>query len=358
MIQVVRKIPYYRSFRTFGWPVQLPLNLTVSPSFRCNSQCKTCNVYEKNSFELSIEEWRKIFLELGQVPFWVTISGGEPFLNKWLPDLTCLLYDTCKPAIINIPTNGLLIDRIPDYVNRIVAHCRRASVVVNVSIDAIGQLNDEIRGVPGAYNKAVSTFKSLKSLKLPNLSVGIHTVISRYNVDLIPQIYTTLIALNPDSYITEIAEERVELGTIGVDITPDQQRYEKVADYLIARLKKERFKRLGKVTRIFRIEYYEMVKRILRERRQVVPCYSGFASAHIAPDGNVWMCCIKAESIGDLKTVNYSFRDLWLGEKAERMRAKIKAGSCHCPLANAAYTNMLHNGGSLFRVSRNLLVGK
>ena len=132
-------------------------------------------------------------------------------------------------------------------------------------------------------------------------------------------------------------------------------RYMVAADYLIERLKSDWFSRLGKVTRAFRMEYYELVKRILKERRQVIPCYAGFASAHIAPDGNVWMCCIKAESIGDLKTVDYRFADVWFGETAQRMRANIKAGRCHCPLANTAYTNILHSGRSLSRVSRNLV---
>ena len=209
MIQVIRKVPFIWCFRTFGRPRRLPMNLTISPSFRCNSRCKTCNVYEKESRELSIEEWQRVFTSLGRAPFWVTVSGGEPFLNRRLPDLAGALYDTCRPAIINIPTNGLLVDRIPDYVERIAEHCRNSEVVINVSIDDIGELNDEIRGVAGAYEKALATFSALKAMDLDNLSVGIHTVISKYNVGRISEIYPVLVSMHPDSYITEIAEERV-----------------------------------------------------------------------------------------------------------------------------------------------------
>jgi MoaA/NifB/PqqE/SkfB family radical SAM enzyme len=200
----------------------------------------------------------------------------------------------------------------------------------------------------------VATFRAVKALALPNLSVGIHTVISRFNVEAIPSIYQTLRALNADSYITEIAEERVELDTVGANITPDSEHYAEAADYLVGQLKKERFKRLGRITRVFRMEYYKLVERTLRERRQVIPCYAGFASAHITPDGNVWMCCVRGESIGNLKSAEFRFREVWFGSKAEEQRKSIKAGECHCPLANAGYTNMLHSPVSLLRVLRNL----
>ena len=162
--------------------------------------------------------------------------------------------------------------------------------------------------------------------------------------------------LNPDSYITEIAEERVELGTIGADITPDAAQYERAADYLIKQLAGERFHRLGRVTRVFRMAYYDLVKRILTERRQVIPCHAGFASAQIAPDGDVWMCCVRAESIGNLKRSNFRFRDVWFSPAAEAQRRSIKAEECHCPLANAAYTNMLHHPGALLQVAKNFRV--
>ena len=355
MLGIISKVPWYVLFRAGGLPRMLPMSLTISPSFRCNSRCRTCNVYKKDSAELSVQEWERVFTGLGKAPFWVTISGGEPFLNEHLGDLACLCYDICSPAIINIPTNGLLAGRIPDVVRRIGTHCRDSAVVVNVSIDAVGIANDDIRGVPGSYDKALASVKALKALQLPNLSVGIHTVISRFNVEAIPSIYQTLRAFDADSYITEIAEERVELDTIGACITPESERYTEAADFLIGQLQKERFSRLGRITRIFRMEYYHLVKRILQEHRQVIPCYAGFASAQIAPDGNVWACCVRAENMGNLKSVDFDFKKIWFGKGAEQVRKSIRAGECHCPLANAAYTNMLHSPGSLFRVMCNLV---
>ena len=319
------------------------MNLTLSVSYSCNSRCKTCNIYKKKSRELTLHEWESIFKSVGKNLFWVTMSGGEPFLRPDLAAITTSLYDLCGPAIINIPSNGLLTERISSVVQHIGHHCRKSQIIVNISIDEIGDKHDTIRGIPGSYARAVETFTALRSLKLSNLSIGIHTVISRFNVKRIPEISRHLMMLKPDSYITEIAEEREELDTIGSNISPEYNDYANAVDFLQGQIKAADFNSVGKITRAFRMKYYDMAKKILLEKRQVIPCYSGFASAQISPDGDVWMCCIKAKSIGNLRDVNYDFSKVWFSPNADAIRKQIKNQECFCPLANAAYTNMLHN---------------
>lgn len=355
MLKVISKVPSYVLFRIIGWPRLLPMNLTLSVSYRCNSHCKTCNIHERKADELSLDEWKKIFKGLGHGVFWVTMSGGEPFLRNDLPEIVYSVYDECRPAIINIPTNGVLVERIPEMVVEIAEYCRQAQVVINVSIDDIEEKHDSIRGVPGNYERALRTFTALKRIDLQNLSIGVHTVISRFNVDRIPAVYDTLSDLHPDSYITEIAEEREELCTVGSGITPSPEEYKKAIDYLLVRLQKDHFAKVGRITRAFRIEYYQMVKRVLSERRQIIPCYAGFASAQVSPDGDVWMCCVKAQSVGNLRDNGYDFKKVWFSQKAELARKSIKNGECFCPLANASYTNMLHNPRSLSRVLLNFV---
>jgi MoaA/NifB/PqqE/SkfB family radical SAM enzyme len=306
------------------------------------------------SEELSLNEWEKIFRNIGNTLFWATMSGGEPFLREDLPDLVCKLYEHCRPSIINIPTNGILQERIPRFVQKIAEHCSQADIVVNVSIDGIGDEHDEIRGIPGNYERVLETFHKLKELKRDNLAVGIHTVISRFNVSRIPEIYGQLRSLHPDSYITEIAEERQELNTIGADITPAERDYAAAVNFLSKQMKHGSYNKVGKLTRAFRTEYYQMVKKVLNEKRQVIPCYAGIASGQIAPNGDVWMCCVKAESAGNLKEFEYDLSKVWFSEDAMKMRADIKGGACYCPLANASYTNMLHHPKTLCRVCLNL----
>jgi MoaA/NifB/PqqE/SkfB family radical SAM enzyme len=355
MLSLILRLPFYFLFRAAGVPRHLPLGYTFSVSYRCNSRCRTCNVYKKDSVELSLDEWKSVFDSLGRSVFWATISGGEPFFRKDLVKIVKALYDRCAPSVINIPTNGLLIHKISSAVEEIARYCRCSQIVINVSIDDIGDKHDAIRGIKGSYKRATETFRRIRSLGLPNVAVGIHTVISRFNVSRIPFIYDELQKLAPDSYITEIAEERVELDTIGSGITPSLDDYVTAVDYLSEKLKSSHKSGVGRITRAFRLEYYTLVKRILAEKRQIIPCYSGYVSAQISPDGNVWACCVKAEPIGNLRERKYDFRSVWRSEKAKRIRRSIKNGECFCPLANASYTNMLFHPKIIVRVIWNLV---
>jgi hypothetical protein len=78
---------------------------------------------------------------------------------------------------------------------------------------------------------------------------------------------------------------------------------------------------------------------------------AGVASAQIAPNGDVWTCCVRAESMGNLREHDYDFGKVWRSREADRLRRSIKAGECHCPLANAAYTNMLTHAPTVVKVA-------
>jgi len=135
--------------------IMLPVNYTVSVTYRCNSRCKTCNIYKIKSEELSVDEYDKIFRSIGKSAYWVTISGGEPFLRRDLGEIIGVIYKRSKPSIINIPTNGLLFREIPKRVKAIAESCPKSNIVINISIDDIGERDSVIRGVPDAYEKAM-----------------------------------------------------------------------------------------------------------------------------------------------------------------------------------------------------------
>jgi MoaA/NifB/PqqE/SkfB family radical SAM enzyme len=354
-IKLFFKIGLYYFYRKFKIPRLLPVNLTISLTNRCNSRCKTCNVYHRKFPELTKTDWIRIFDIYGSSVEWITFSGGEPFLYNDIVEVVCSAYEKCRPRFINIPTNGILHNIIPEKVKQISEVCKNTNIIINISIDEVGEKHDEIRNAKGCYKKALLTYENLRALNCTNVTIGIHTVISKFNYARFPQIYESIQDIKPDSYITEIAEERVELGTVGKDITPSVEEYEKAIDFLCGRLRKQSFKGVARIIQSLRVLYYDLVKRTLREQRQIIPCYAGFASAQIAPNGDVWMCCIKAEPIGNLKEVNFDFRKIWFSEKANRIRKDIINGSCYCPLANTAYINMILNPRIMSKVAINLL---
>lgn len=356
-LSLLAKIPLAVLSRTFAIPPGLPVSLTVSLLYACNSRCRTCRVYEKSPERLSLEEFDRIFAALGRAPFWFTMSGGEPFLRNDLVEICRLAYTHCRPAILNIPTNASLYQVIPERVEQILRQCPETQVIINVSLDEIGEKHDAIRGFPNSFERALITYNALHALSrtYQNLAVGIHTVISQWNVQNIPAIYAELIRLTPDSYITEIAEERVELNTIGCQIAPAPEEYAQAIDFLADQIKQRGFAGVSKITQAFRLEYYTLVKKILAARTQVLPCYAGVISAQISPQGDVWPCCVRADVMGNLREQGYDFRTIWHSATARQIRASIKAKECFCPLANASYTNMLCSPLMMLNVLRHVV---
>jgi len=355
VIGALLRIPAYRLTHALGRPFARPINVTVSTTFRCNSRCLTCNVYERPVDELTVEEWDRAFAALGRAPVWFTFSGGEPFLRKDLPDIVEAAWRRCRPKVINIPTNGTYPDRVAAAVERLTGVLAGTQLVINVSLDAVGERNDVIRGLKGDYEKATETLSRLRAMKEPNLTVGLHSVISRHNVREFPAIADALASLGPDQYIVEPAEERIELQTIGTGITPKAAELDTALAHVEGRLRSRGSDGLPALTRAIRLVYYRLARDTVRRREQVIPCYAAIASVHIAANGDVWGCCTRARPLGNLRKNGYDFRAIWRSAEAKEERRSIKAKECACPLANAAYTSILMDPRSLLSVAREAL---
>lgn len=365
------KTPIYNIFREFGKPKIFPINYTLSITNLCPSRCKTCFIWklykEKRALkneEFSTSEWIQIIEKLGKSPFWVTISGGEPFARGDVTKLCRTICEVNKPKIINIPTNGILHDRIKNEVPKILDACteNNVSLVVNLSIDEIGERHDEIRGVKGNWHMAMKSLVTLKSMKSENqnMVVGIHTVVSNYNIARLPEIVRYINEeLNPDHYVMEVAEERSELFNQKTNITPTPSELKRTLNNVMNYLerKNSKVKGLGKISLAFRIRYYELIPKILEEKRQQVPCMSSFASCQITPYGDVWACCILGydKPLGNLKETSFNFEKIWKSKKAEDVRKFIKEKQCSCPLANAHYTNLLLNFAEAAKIALKML---
>ncbi|MBL7101010.1 MAG: radical SAM protein, partial [Nanoarchaeota archaeon] len=289
-------------------------------------------------------EWKKVLESVGTAPFWVTLSGGEPFLRKDFVRIVRLVSVYNKPRILNIATNGILTDKIISDVKKILKFYKN-KLIINISLDGTGKEHNRIRGVENNFKKTMDTFSKLKSLKkyYKNLRVGLHTVISKYNVKEIPKIFEYVQGLKTDSFLTEIAENRKELENLGESISPKVEDYFDAVDFL---LKEQKDKSL---INVLRKKYYKLTKKVLKEKKETIRCYAGLASAHISSEGKLWACCMYCKELGDLK--KHRFNEVWNSGEANKVREDIKKNRCFCTLANVAYSNMLCSPvSSLFKI--------
>lgn len=336
-LNLIPKIIGCKLFRHFNIPKPYPFNLTISITNKCISKCKTCNIWKKSQEEkeLSLDDWSKILKSIGKCPVWITISGGEPFLREDFVSIVRMISKYNRPYIISIGTNGMLTDKIESDVKEILSFYDK-NLIVNLSVDGINAKHDFIRGAT-CFDKVLETYERLRCLD--GLTVGIHAVISKYNVKDIPKIYNFFEKLNPDSFICEIAQNREELKNINMKIIPSNEEYSKIINLLLNKHRK--FKGISKVTQLLRKRYYKLTLDTLEKRKAILPCYAGIASAHVNFNGDLWACCVKGETLGNLK--KNDLKELWFSEKAKKIRARIKNERCYCTLANTSYSNIICN---------------
>jgi len=369
--EIIPRIVRYRLFRSGLASPGSPLNFTFSVTNICQSKCRTCAIWKlyrenpnRQNDELNIDEIEKIFKSLGH--FYVfNVSGGEPFLRKDLPEIIKLACRYLKPSVVHIPTNAIAVDLIEKKtieILQIISGINPAiQLTIKPSLDHIGEKHDDIRGVKGNFEKVMILFQNLKAhqKQYDNLHVELGTIISNWNVNDIEEIAGFVGGLGPDSYRNEIAEQRSEMFNLEDRITPAPDQYRKAVDVFIRQM------RIGKINDVFfqrmnhafRLVYYDLAIRILKERRQVIPCYGGISNAHMTPYGDIWPCCTLGyeRSMGNLRDYDYNFQALWNSAKAREVRNYIRQGNCSCPLANQTYSNILMHPPSLFAAMKHLL---
>ncbi|GAE86969.1 radical SAM protein [Acetivibrio straminisolvens] len=142
--------------------IELPVLSEVALTYACNIKCRFCYAGctgVKKSRELDKEGFQKVLDIIryeAEVPS-VSFTGGEPLLNKNLPEL--IKYASKVNGMrVNLITNGTLIT--PKKAKEL-AKAGLSSAQVSIESPNASE-HDSITGIPGSHEASVSGFKALK----------------------------------------------------------------------------------------------------------------------------------------------------------------------------------------------------
>jgi len=144
-------------------PITASLNITS----RCNFRCNTCGVWRREEEdELSTAEWKCALRELrAQGVQHINFTGGEPLLRDDLQELT--LFASHLGFYNILATNGsLLTDKISLSLVDAGVKC------FCISVDALGDDFDDIRGVKGAFGATEAACRSVSRLSAQGRAKG------------------------------------------------------------------------------------------------------------------------------------------------------------------------------------------
>ncbi len=173
----------------------------------CNSRCRHCNIWRTKPTKnlLNTKEIEYIFSQdILKDTKSVLITGGEPVLREDIKEVIQIIHKVLPSASITLSTNGLLAERVIDTVR--FASANNICLDVGISLDAVGEQHDHIRGVKGNFEKTSYLLEELRELKkdnkVGNVIVGftlshatvkefdsVATYARKYNFHCLPQLY-------------------------------------------------------------------------------------------------------------------------------------------------------------------------
>ena len=196
----------------------------------CNLRCIHCRASAtelSSPSDLSTQAARDIIDQIAEVSSPILVlSGGEPLFRSDIFQLA--RYGTDKGLRVALATNGTLVTK--QVAKKIVdSGVKRVAISLDGS-DAL--THDTFRGIPGAFDAAITGFHNLKDL---GMSVQINTTIARHNAHQLPQVLELAKSIGADALHTFLL---VPVGC-GVDIAAEQMvppdEYERMLNWFYDR---------------------------------------------------------------------------------------------------------------------------
>ncbi len=211
-------IIWWRKQRMRHWNLPPPPLVFWNITNKCNLSCCHCAVSASKSHkqELNLNESKHLIDELaGFGVKTIMLSGGEPLMQKNIIEISKNIFD--QGVNVQIATNATMItEEIADKLTDI-------CVGAHVSLDgATPEIHNKIRQRSDSWSDTIRGIRNLIAVDIP---VMIATVITKINIEQIPEIYQFANELGVDSYrILPFIPFGRGRDIKGLEVSPDQMR--------------------------------------------------------------------------------------------------------------------------------------
>lgn len=278
--------------------------------------CRHCyrDAGEKEYNELSTEEGKKLLDEIARAGFKIMIfSGGEPLMRG---DIYELVQHARKLGMRPVfGTNGTLITR------EVACQLKDAGATgIGISLDSLdAKKHDELRGMDGAWQQALSGMENCRAVGLP---FQVHTTVFDWN----------------DHEFEAITDEAVKRGAVahhvfflvptgrGKDMVTEaleQQRYERLLHRIMSKQKEVPIE----LKPTCAPQFMRIAKQKGLDMRFTKGCLAGTSYCCITPKGDVHPCPYWPLKVGNVRETPFS--EIWRTNELFQELREAKLGG-HC----------------------------
>lgn len=325
-------------------PHNKPTSIIINLTPNCVLRCRQCDIWKNAPAQhLNLNDAKTILDKLrGWLgPTYVFFAGGEPLMNKQLPQMIGYAY---KIGILShVNSNAVLI-------NQSVAQklCDNRMFAISISLDGANHsTHDYLRGQAGTFDKVIKAIKLLQNQEDGSPSIYLNTVMMKDNVDEL----SALVQLAKDLRTQGITFQCLlpNLGSADTEISPDKNplwpKTKDITDALRRIIKIARSEPLV-LTRPAQlktaINYYKDPHFL-----DSITCAAGINNFIIDHQGDVRLC-FGFPPIGNILTDSPA--NIWWSKEAQRQRSQIRScrQSCKVILCNQSDLRRTQTALSIF----------
>jgi len=280
-----------------------PLAVGWAITYRCNKQCRYCDLWKKETPELSTAQIKKVIKEMSEMGTQaLSFTGGEPLLRTDISEI--IEFANAHGLFTKLNSNGALVPRKITEIKTVNE--------LRLSLDGSEKTQDKIRG-KGKFKEVIEAAWIAKKYKI---EISFNAVLSKYNLNQIDflvktaQKFDAQIIFQPANVKMLGSESRNEISPV------EKKEYKKTIQKLIA-LKssncKNIFNSVGGLKHLAHFPELEKVR-----------CAGALLSCRIAPNGDVFHCGRYKQKRKDKNCVQTGFK------KAFGSLKKFYCDQCAC----------------------------
>jgi MoaA/NifB/PqqE/SkfB family radical SAM enzyme len=322
----------------------LPYKVTFVATYHCNFRCEMCGIWQKESVNEMTPGEVALFFERWSQFSWVHLTGGELFMRRDLDDLVAAIQRSCRSLyLLNFPTTGWFGDKTVSLVERTLAR-GVGRLMVTISLDGPKALHEEMRGLPGSWDRGIETFRRLRGIRRRNFQTVVGMTLMAKNADRVDETLSAIRHVIPDFRRSELHlnvghESGHYFDNLGY---PVEQRH---ADILRA-IEAHRQANGSSLHPVKFLEdrYQALVSKYYATHKSPLPCTALSSSCFIDAYWNLFACSIWEAKVGNLRENGFDLQAMWDSPLRKTLREDVAAERCsHCWTPCEAYPAILGN---------------
>jgi MoaA/NifB/PqqE/SkfB family radical SAM enzyme len=323
----------------------LPYKVTFVATYHCNFRCEMCNIWQKKSVNEMTPAEIALFFERWPQFKWVHLTGGELLMRRDIDEVIAAIQKSNRSLyLLNFPTTGWFGDKTVKLVENTLKR-GVGRLMVTISMDGPKAVHEEMRGLPGAWDKGIETFRRLRGIKRSNFQTVIGMTLLSKNAGLVDETIDAIRQVIPDFERRELHlnighESGHYFDNIGVSTSaPEHQKVVKAIE--------DHRRALG--TGIHPVQFLEhryqsLVRACYDTGRSPLPCTALSSSCFIDAYWNLFACSIWDAKIGNLRDNGFDLKAMWDSPERISRRQDVAEENCpHCWTPCEAYPTILGN---------------